>query len=151
MESHGGAVPPPTNYTDNQSSTNDAVTTTITFTVNSDTPSTLYYYCNSHPGMGGQINMNIAGIGDTSRFGIESMRLHTEMVQLNDPERQAIKKSNRDYIITQIQQDTFEIPVSSSEGTDEYRFKMDFTNPVKELYFVVANIPLPVEQFYKHV
>ena len=144
---HGGAVPPPTNYTNNQSSTNDAVTTTITFTVNSDTPSTLYYYCTVHPGMGGQININIAGIGDTSRFGIESMRLHTEMVQLNDPERQAIKKSNRDYIITQLQQDTFEIPVSSSEGTDDYRFKMDFTNPVKELYFVIVNIPLPVASF----
>ena len=24
---------------------------------------------------------------------------------------------------------------------------MDFTNPVKELYFVIANIPLPVESF----
>ena len=143
------AIPPYAAYSDNQSTVTNFINGSVilTFTVNSDTPSTLYYYCNSHPGMGGQINMNIAGIGDTSRFGIESMRLHTEMVQLNDPERQAIKKSNRDYIITQIQQDTFEIPVSSSEGTDEYRFKMDFTNPVKELYFVIANIPLQVNSF----
>ena len=142
-------IPPYAAYSDNQSTETNFMNGSVilTFTVNSDTPSTLYYYCNSHPGMGGQINMNIAGIGDTSRFGIESMRLHTEMVQLNDPERQAIKKSNRDYIITQIQQDTFEIPVSSSEGMDDYTFKMDFTNPVKELYFVIANIPLQVNSF----
>jgi plastocyanin len=143
------AIIPYAAYSDNQSTVTNFMNGSVilTFTVNSDTPSTLYYYCNSHPGMGGQINMNIAGIGDTSRFGIESMRLHTEMVQLNDPERQAIKKSNRDYIITQIQQDTFEIPVSSSEGMDDYTFKMDFTNPVKELYFVIANIPLQVNSF----
>ncbi len=143
------AIPPYAAYSDNQSTVTNFGNGSVilTFTVNSDTPSTLYYYCNSHPGMGGQINMNIAGIGDTSRFGIESMRLHTEMVQLNDPERQAIKKSNRDYIITQLQRDTFEIPVSSSEGMDDYTFKMDFTNPVKELYFVIANIPLQVNSF----
>lgn len=137
-----------TQYTANQTSSDILNTYTITFTVNSDTPSTLYYYCASHPGMGGRININTVGIGDTSRLGIESMTLHTEMVQLNEPERQAIKKSNRDYIITQIQQDTFEIPVSSSEGTDDYRFKMNFMNPVKELYFVIQNVPLPTNSFY---
>lgn len=143
------ATPVPyTEYTDNQSTTTDIITVTLTFTVNNDTPSTLYYYCGIHPGMGGQVNINTAGIGDTSRFGIESMTLHTEMVQLNEPERRAIKKSNRDYIITQIQQDTFEIPVSSSEGTDEYRFKMNFMNPVKELYFVIQNVPLSTNSFF---
>jgi plastocyanin len=135
-------------YTDNQTSTNVLNTYTITFTVNNDTPSALYYYCGIHPGMGGRININMMGIGDTSRFGIESMTLHTEMVQLNEPEREVIKKSNRDYIITQIQQDTFEIPVSSSGGTDDYRFKMNFMNPVKELYFVIANVPLPTNSFF---
>lgn len=141
---HG--TPPYQEYPNNQSSTNDFVTITLTLTVNSDTPHHLYYYCEQHPGMGNMIHINTQPI-DTTGLSIESMSLHTEMVQLNDPERQVIKKSNRDYIITQIQQDTFEIPVSSSEGTDEYRFKMDFTNPVKELYFVIANIPLPVESF----
>jgi hypothetical protein len=135
-------------YTDNQTSTDILNVYTITFTVNNDTPNKLYYYCGNHPGMGGRININNVGIGDTSRFGIESMTLHTEMVQLNEPERQAIKKSNRDYIITQIQQDTFEIPISSSGGTDDYRFKMNFMNPVKELYFVIANIPLPTNSFF---
>jgi hypothetical protein len=75
---HAGVNPPYADYTNNQSSTNDSVTTTLTLTVNSDTPSTLYYYCTAHTGMGGQININTASIGDTSRFGIESMRLHTE-------------------------------------------------------------------------
>ena len=144
---HASPVPY-TQYTANQTSSDILNTYTITFTVNSDTPSTLYYYCNSHPGMGGRVNINTVGIGDTSRLGIESMTLHTEMVQLNQPERQAIKKSNRDYIITQIQQDTFEIPLSSSQGTDDYRFKMSFMNPVKELYFVIQNVPLPTNSFY---
>ena len=145
---HASPVPY-TEYLDNQSTVTDFGNGSVIlmFTVNSDTPSTLYYYCNSHPEMGGQININIAGIGDTSRFGIESMSLHTEMVQLNEPERQAIKKGNRDYIITQIQQGTFEIPVSSSEGTDDYRLKMNFMNPVKELYFVIQNVPLPTNSF----
>lgn len=111
-----------------------------------DVPHHLYYYCSVHPGMGNMIHINPQHI-DTTGLGIESMTLHTEMVQLNEPERRAIKESNRDYIITQIQQNTFEIPISSSEGTDDYRFKMNFTNPVKELYFVIANIPLPVESF----
>lgn len=144
---HASPVPY-TQYTDNQTETTTSSARIITFTVNSDTPSPLYYYCNTHPGMGGRVNINLAGIGDVSRFGIESMTLHTEMVQLNEPERQMIKKSNRDYIITQIQQGTFEIPVSSSEGTDDYRFKMNFMNPVKELYFVIANVPLPTNSFY---
>tara|TARA_B100000085_G_scaffold273420_1_gene288868 strand:- start:235 stop:1410 length:1176 start_codon:yes stop_codon:yes gene_type:complete len=143
---HASPVPY-TEYTDNQTETTTSIARIITFTVNSDTPSTLYYYCNIHPGMGGQININTVGIGDVSGFAIESMSLHTEMVQLNEPERQAIKKGNRDYIITQIQQDTFEIPVSSSEGMDDYRFKTNFTNPVKELYFVIQNVPLPTNSF----
>ena len=133
-------------YVDNQTSADILNTYTITLTVNSDTPHHLYYYCGRHPGMGNMVHINPAPI-DTTGLGIESMTLHTEMVQLNEPERQAIKKSNRDYIITQIQQNTFEIPVSISTGTDDYRFKMDFMNPVKELYFVIQNVPLPVESF----
>ena len=133
-------------YTDNQTFSTVNTIRTITLTVNSDTPHHLYYYCHHHPGMGNMIHINPAPI-DTTGLGIESMTLHTEMVQLNEPERQTIKKSNRDYIITQIQQNTFELPVSTSVGTDDYRFKMNFMNPVKELYFVIQNVPLPVESF----
>lgn len=135
-----------TEYTDNQTFSTVNTIRTITLTVNSDTPHHLYYYCHHHPGMGNMIHINPAPI-DTTGLGIESMTLHTEMVQLNEPERRVIKKSNRDYIITQIQQDTFQIPVSTSAGTDDYRFNMNFMNPVKELYFVIQNVPLPVESF----
>ena len=133
-------------YTDNQTFSTVSTIRTITLTVNSDTPHHLYYYCHNHPGMGNTVHINPAPI-DTTGLGIESMTLHTEMVQLNEPERRVIKKSNRDYIITQVQQNAFEIPISSSGGTDDYTFKMNFTNPVKELYFVIANIPLPTESF----
>tara|TARA_Y100000361_G_scaffold16617_1_gene13032 strand:- start:295 stop:1959 length:1665 start_codon:yes stop_codon:yes gene_type:complete len=133
-------------YTNNQTFSTVNTIRTITLTVNSDTPHHLYYYCHHHPGMGNMVHINPAHI-DTTGLGIESMTLHTEMVQLNEPERRVIKKSNRDYIITQVQQNAFEIPISSSGGTDDYTFKMNFTNPVKELYFVIANIPLPTESF----
>jgi hypothetical protein len=43
------------------------------------------------------------------------------------------ENTKRDYLITQIQQNTFDVGVGVNEGT----FKLDFINPVKELYFVV--------------
>ena len=39
----------------------------------------------------------------------------------------------KDYIITQVQQNVFDIPQGNQEG----RFNLDFVNPVRELYFVI--------------
>jgi hypothetical protein len=38
-----------------------------------------------------------------------------------------------EYLITQIQEDVFDVEA----GVNEAKFKLDFTNPVKELYFVI--------------
>jgi hypothetical protein len=38
-----------------------------------------------------------------------------------------------EYLITQIQEDVFDVEAGVNEG----KFKLDFTNPVKELYFVI--------------
>ena len=42
-------------------------------------------------------------------------------------------KEKKDYIITQVQQNVFDIPQGNQEG----RFNLDFVNPVRELYFVI--------------
>ena len=39
----------------------------------------------------------------------------------------------KDYIITQVQQNVFDIPQGNQEG----RFNLDFVNPVKEMHFVI--------------
>jgi hypothetical protein len=44
-----------------------------------------------------------------------------------------MQKSRRDYLITQIQQNVFDI----ASGVNTGQFKLDFVNPVKELYFVI--------------
>jgi len=44
-------------YTVYESGVTDPGTSTVTFTPTSTTPSILYYYCSSHSGMGGQINV----------------------------------------------------------------------------------------------
>ena len=52
---------------------------------------------------------------------------------LDCEERIKIRKTKRDYLITQIQENIFDIGVGVNTG----KFKLDFVNPVKELYFVV--------------
>ena len=56
-----------------------------------------------------------------------------EVVFLDCTERIKIENTPTDFLITQLQQDVFDIGVDVNEG----KFKLDFTNPVKELYFVV--------------
>lgn len=64
---------------------------------------------------------------------LKDFRLVTEVVFLDSIERIKFMKQKKDYIITQIQQNVFDIPQGDQEG----RFKLDFVNPVKELYFVI--------------
>jgi len=64
---------------------------------------------------------------------VSDFKLCTEVVYIDCAERLKIQNTKRDYLITQIQQNTFDVGVGVNEGT----FKLDFINPVKELYFVV--------------
>ena len=64
---------------------------------------------------------------------LKDFRLVAEVVFLDSVERIKFMKQKKDYIITQIQQNVFDIPQGDQEG----RFKLDFVNPVKELYFVI--------------
>ena len=111
----------------------------ITYVVPDNAPDTIYYYCNnsSHVGMGGTINI-LEPYLDPSKATINDISLYTEMVQLNDPEKGKLEAVKTDYIITQLQSASFQIPVSAQDGYDSMKFRMEFINPVKELYFVIA-------------
>ena len=69
----------------------------------------------------------------TSTPKIESLSLCAECVFLDTCERVKTKHAKRDFIITQIQQNVFNIPQNVQEG----QFKLSFVNPVKELYFII--------------
>ena len=64
---------------------------------------------------------------------LKDFTLCAEIVFLDPCERIKIKKAKQDYVVTQIQQNVFEIPQGVQTGT----FKLDFYNPVRELYFVI--------------
>ena len=64
---------------------------------------------------------------------IKDFQLCAEVVHVDCEERIKMQKSRRDYLITQIQQNVFDIGLGLNTG----QFKLDFVNPVKELYFVI--------------
>ena len=64
---------------------------------------------------------------------IKDFQLCAEVVHVDCEERIKMQKSRRDYLITQIQQNVFDI----ASGVNTGQFKLDFVNPVKELYFVI--------------
>lgn len=64
---------------------------------------------------------------------IVDFQLCTEIVFVDICERVKIKTKRRDYTITQIQQNTFDVEKNVNSG----KFKLSFTNPVKEFYFVI--------------
>jgi hypothetical protein len=66
-------------------------------------------------------------------LNIKEFQLCAEVVFLDCVERIKIEKTPTDYLITQLQQDTFRLDVGVNSG----KFNLDFTNPVKELYFVI--------------
>jgi hypothetical protein len=73
-------------------------------------------------------------LGDLDKqTGIIDFNLCTELVYLDPIERIKIENTDRDYLITQVQQNTFDVGAGVNEGS----FKLDFVNPVKELYFVI--------------
>ena len=64
---------------------------------------------------------------------IKEFQLCTELVFIDCEERIKFQKMKRDYLITQIQQNIFDVDAGVNTG----KFKLDFDNPVKELYFVI--------------
>ena len=64
---------------------------------------------------------------------IKEFQLCTELVFIDCEERIKFQKMKRDYLITQIQQNIFDVDAGVNKG----KFKLDFDNPVKELYFVI--------------
>jgi len=141
---HGGGVEYTTQPIETLPITNPRV---YSFTVPIDAPDYLYYYCENHPGMGGQLNI-IDPTLDKSSLKIDDISIHTELVHLDELERIKLQSSKQEYIITQLQRNTFQIPVSSAEGKDESKFRLNFTNPVRELYFVIARKNTATRSFH---
>ena len=69
----------------------------------------------------------------TEDLKILNFQLCAEVSFLDPCERLKIENERRDYVITQIQQNTFDIAQNKQTGT----FNLDFVNPIKELYFVI--------------
>jgi hypothetical protein len=80
-----------------------------------------------------QIDGNKADISQQTQPKIKDFQLCAEVVHVDCEERIKMQKSRRDYLITQIQQNVFDI----ASGVNTGQFKLDFVNPVKELYFVI--------------
>ena len=81
-----------------------------------------------------QTNGNKADISQQNpQPKIKDFQLCVEVVHVDCEERIKMQKSRRDYLITQIQQNVFDVCLGLNTG----QFKLDFVNPVKELYFVI--------------
>lgn len=66
-------------------------------------------------------------------ISISDFQLCSELVYLDCVEKVKIQNTSRDYLITQIQENVFDVGLGVKEGS----FKLDIVNPVKELYFVI--------------
>lgn len=66
-------------------------------------------------------------------ISISDFKLCSELVYLDCVEKVKIQNTSRDYLITQIQENVFDVGLGVKEGS----FKLDIVNPVKELYFVI--------------
>jgi hypothetical protein len=65
---------------------------------------------------------------------LKDFTLCAEVIFLDPFDRIKLEtEKNKDYIITQVQQNVFDI----GQGVQTGNFKLDFINPVKELYFVI--------------
>ena len=136
----GGVAYPVSHFTiPNPYEPGTVVNNSFIFTVPLDAPDTLYYYCKNHSGMGGEIIIRNQTF-DNKKAVINSIELYTDMVHVDRTEQIRLETLKRDYIITQVQQNRFQIPVSSGDGNDTLKFRLNFSNPVKELYFVIARV-----------
>jgi hypothetical protein len=78
-----------------------------------------------------EANGSYAPLNETLR--LKDFKLCAEVVFLDSTERIKIMNTPTDYLITEIQENAFDVGVGINEG----KFKLEFRNPVKELYFVI--------------
>jgi len=72
---------------------------------------------------------------------IKSLKLTTEMVSLDEEEKQMLLSKKIDYIITQIQESKSIIPQDSDVSSIvDVKHKLKFKNPVKELFFIIQRL-----------
>src|SRR6056300_1498758 len=71
----------------------------------------------------------------TNPIVFDNFTLQCEMVFVDEVEKIKIKKTPTDYLIIQNQQDNFLV----SAGQNTAKFNLNFTNLVKELYFVIQS------------
>tara|TARA_B100000401_G_C52810700_1_gene723597 strand:- start:724 stop:2052 length:1329 start_codon:yes stop_codon:yes gene_type:complete len=77
---------------------------------------------------------------------IKELKIVPELVSLSEKEKNNLIMNPNDYIITQIQENKFIIPSSSTSE----KFRLDFINPVKELFFLIQteNSGIVNQKFY---
>jgi hypothetical protein len=69
---------------------------------------------------------------------IKSLKLTTEMVSLDEEEKQKLSNQRIDYTITQIQESKSIIPIDANiDNYIDVTHRLQFKNPVKELFFIV--------------
>ena len=67
---------------------------------------------------------------------IRSCKLCMEVVFLDEYEREVVKRSSRDYVITQLQRSVYTLP----KGIETHKVRTNFINPVKELFFLIRRV-----------
>jgi hypothetical protein len=88
-------------------------------------------------------NNSIFYLGDfvQTKGLIKSLKLTTEMVSLDEEEKQMLLSKKIDYIITQIQESKTEIPQDLNvNSVVDIKHKLEFKNPIKELFFVIQRL-----------
>ena len=88
-------------------------------------------------------NNSIFYLGDSvqTKGLIKSLKLTTEMVSLDEEEKQMLLSKKIDYIITQIQESKSIIPQDSDVSSIvDVKHKLKFKNPVKELFFIIQRL-----------
>ena len=72
---------------------------------------------------------------------IKSLKLTTEMVSLDEEEKQMLLSKKIDYIITQVQESKSIIPQDSDVSSIvDVKHKLKFKNPIKELFFIIQRL-----------
>lgn len=92
----------------------------------------------------GEIFESFVNLYTSSQEGlIKDFKVQTELVALDEPERIKFQEVPTDFIITQIQSDVSKIPANETV----HNHKVEFVNPVKELYFVIQRMGSGVSVF----
>jgi len=83
--------------------------------------------------------------GESPKGLIKSIKLNTEIVSLDEEEKQKLSNQRIDYTITQIQESRDTIHINT---TSTFKHKLKFKNPVKELFFIVQRLRKVVDGFF---